>query len=243
MDSIKYLAELATNLDNSGNIKCADVIDELIKNKSVVKVAQYVGVIGYVLKQNRAMGNCIRKKRVANTGSMQQVVLDCLKEYQDGQQYGNNDWTAKYAQVIEQFPENFDSAHIAFIEAIAQENNLDEHFDRIKKAHKLLEKNNIEDDLLSALVIDINLLKSSQKGDDRPFKVATSRSQQGFWSKRFDSRSGQTELAKLANEVNPGLTDLIDDYVEENTEKSCGLPTFPENASILRQETKNKKEK
>ena len=117
MDKIitDHLVKLSDSLDKAGKSQCSNIVDGLIKDRSITKIAQYVGVIGYVLKQNRAIANCVRKKRVANSGSMQEVVLDCLKEYQDGQEYGNNEWTAKYAQVIEDSPKDFGSSQTDFL--------------------------------------------------------------------------------------------------------------------------------
>ena len=165
MDSIsEHLAQLSDGLDKAGQTKCADIVDNLIQNKSVVKLAQYVGVIGYVLKQNRAMGNCIRKKRASSTSSMQEVVLDCLKEYQDGQEYGNdNEWTKKYAQIIQQIPEKFETLGPEFLNILSEENQIDSHIDNIKKAHFLLKENNINDDLIESAIKDIKKLENRKK--------------------------------------------------------------------------------
>ena len=82
MDKIRmYLVEISDRLEREVKTTCVDAIDELVKTSSLKKVAQYVGVIGYVLKQERAMSNCIRKKRAASSSEpMQEIVLGCLKE-------------------------------------------------------------------------------------------------------------------------------------------------------------------
>lgn len=70
MNLSEYLANLADRLDRDGKIKSANAVDNLLQNGSLEKVAQYVGAIGYVLKQERAMANCIRQKRVSSSGPM-----------------------------------------------------------------------------------------------------------------------------------------------------------------------------
>jgi len=192
MDRIsESLIQLSDQLDQAGNVKCANIIDDLLKERSLHKVAQYVGVIGYVLKQNRAMGNCVRKKRVASQASMQEVVLECLSEYQDGQEYGTNDWTSKYAEVIQQAPTKFASTHVDFLNAVAEENKLSDHISRVKEAHSFLLKSKIEDHLINEVVANLDELeKSLKEGDDahRPFKVAAPPSERSRWS-RFWSPS------------------------------------------------------
>lgn len=194
-----HLVELSDSLDKAGKTQCSDVVDGLIKNQSITKIAQYVGVIGYVLKQSRAMEQCIRKKRVANSGSMQEVVLDCLKEYQDGQNYNNNDWTAKYAQVIEDSPENFESSHTDMLKVIAEENDLSDHIEKVKEAGKILKENEIEDSLFKAVLADLDQLdKLFKEGDvgQRPFKLAAPRSQRGFWSRLWSPSGSRRGVQK-----------------------------------------------
>ena len=192
MDKIsEQLIQLSDTLDKAGKTKCANAVDELIEHKSLMKVAQYVGVIGYVLKQNRAMGNCIRKNRVSSTASMQEVVLGCLSEYQDGQQYDNNEWTSKYAQVVKQFPDQFASSHVDFLEALAKENNMEQHIARVKKAQTVLSQESIQNELMDQVAFDLESLESVLKEGDaaqRPFKVAAPPSGRGNWS-RFWSPS------------------------------------------------------
>ena len=189
MDKITdRLISLSDSLDKAGNLKCANLVDGLIKNRAAIKVAQYVGVIGYVLKQNRAMGNCIRKKRVASDSSMQEVVMECLSEYQDGQSYGNNDWTAKYAQVIEQTPEYFESSCMDFLETIAEENKIGEYVKQMEDTNKTLEANDFKKTIVARVLEDLEMLLKEGDVDHRPFKVAAPQSDRSFWS-RFWSPS------------------------------------------------------
>ncbi len=192
MDKIsEQLIQLSDTLDKAGKTKCANIVDELIEHKSLMKVAQYVGVIGYVLKQNRAMGNCIRKKRGSSTASMQEVVLGCLSEYQDGQQYDNNEWTSKYAQVVKQLPDQFASSHVDFLEALAKDNNIEEHIARVKEAQTILNQEGMQDVFMDQVTFDLESLESVLKEGDvdhRPFKVAAPPSGRGNWS-RFWSPS------------------------------------------------------
>lgn len=187
----EQLVQLSDKLDKAGKTKCANAIDGLIEHQSLTKVAQYVGVIGYVLKQNRAMGNCIRKKRVSSTGSMQEVVLGCLKEYQDGQDYHNTEWVSKYAQVIQQFPEQFASVHIDFLEILAEENNITQHIARVKQAQTMLRQEKEQSDVINQIAFDLESLDRVLKegdADPRPFKVAAPQSPRSRWS-RFWSPS------------------------------------------------------
>lgn len=151
---------MADRLDASGYPDCANCIDAALENKSLTKVAQYVGAIGYVLKQNRALGNCIRKKRVANSGPMQEVVLDCLKEYQDGQDYHDTEWTSKYAQVIQQKPECFDGSCREYIKAISELNNIESHVNMVRLAQNKLNEFGQQDTYLDQLLEHYDSLES-----------------------------------------------------------------------------------
>lgn len=196
MDNIvAHLTALSNQLDKMGKLRCADNVDSLISNGSVVKVAQYVGVIGYVLKQNRAMGNCVRKKRVASNASMQEVVLECLKEYQDGQEYGNNEWTSKYAQVVEQCPDRFNDAHLEFLRDVAANNNMDRHIFDIASTAEMLDKNNIQDSLLNEVLANVETLGDilQKEGNSSVnFKLAAPVRERGFWDK-FTNPSQRTK--------------------------------------------------
>lgn len=149
-DLIQHLVTLANDLDNNNKFASADVVDNLLTSGSLVKVAQYVGVIGYVLKQNRAMGNCIRKKRASSDGPMQEVIMDCIKEYQDGQDYDDNEWTSKYAQVIQQVPSK--NTFSDFLNILGKENEISKHAKTVVEAHTKLASENIQDNIINDLI-------------------------------------------------------------------------------------------
>ncbi len=175
MDINNHLFELADHLDSLGLQKCADLVDDVIKSKSLIKVAQYVGVIGYVLKQNRAMSNCIRKNRVSSDLSMQEIVLGCLKEYQDGQDYQDTEWHAKYAQTVKTEPLLFDGAHLSFLAEIGRQNNIPMHVENIRKLSESLQENEIDDSVISKVLSHIDTLGNllqQEITDTRPFKVS-----------------------------------------------------------------------
>lgn len=186
MEVTQHLLELSDRLDREGHTKCADAVDSLMKTSSVQKVAQYVGIIGYVLKQERAMSNCIRKKRVASSESMQQVVMECLKEYQDGQDYQNTEWTSKYAQVIESNPDAFTTTHMDFLEEIGKLNDIDEHLNNVIEVSKELKEANVEDDLISTLLTHASLygdVLEKEASSTANFKVAAPPSERGWWGR------------------------------------------------------------
>lgn len=143
---INSFIKIADNLDKSGNITVANTIDNLISDNSLIKVAQYVGAIGYVLKQHRAMSNCIRQKRASSDQPMQEVVLTCIKEYQDGQSYGHNEWTERYASVIQAMPEHFGSKMLSqFVKISMQENKLQSPLVKVAECcDKLIEQKTID---------------------------------------------------------------------------------------------------
>lgn len=167
---LEYALELADRLDRSDKQVCADAVDQLIQSGSLQKVAQYVGVIGYVLKQQRAMANCIRYKRAQKEGSMQEVVLECLKEYQDGQDYHDTEWTSKYASVLESDPRLFKTAHVDFLQAIAENNGIEDHFSKICAVSKILEENGEKDSTVEKLIYDYTtLMQIASEGPSRRF--------------------------------------------------------------------------
>ena len=216
MDKIpEQLIQLSDKLDKAGKTKCANVIDELIKHQSLTKVAQYVGVIGYVLKQNRAMGNCIRKKRASSTVPMQEIVLGCLREYQEGQQYDNTEWALKYAQVVQQFPDQFASCHVDFLETLAEENNMNQHMDRVKMAQNTLKQEDVQDSLINQIAFDLESLERVLKegdADHRPFKVAAPPSQRNrwnrFWSPSWTRRGKDKDTQFEMDAVLESLTNI-----------------------------------
>ena len=161
--TLNKIIALADKLDQTGFQKYASRIDQLIQDQSFVKIAQYVGAIGYVLKQHRALSNCIRQKRVASTGPMQNVVMDCLKEYQDGQSYNNNEWTSKYASVLASMPDQFDKLHLDLLDIIAKENDISTHLTKVSSVCKDLIAENIQDDLINRIYADVQSIEKMLK--------------------------------------------------------------------------------
>lgn len=184
MDRIQeHLIKLSDDFDKKGKKVCADTIDSLISSKSVQKVAQYVGVIGYVLKQNRAIANCIRRKK-ADSRSMQEKVLECLKEYQDGQNYNDTEWTQKYAQVIESKPELFNKSYIPFLKSIADASDITKEINKIKTANNTLKINGHHDSIINDLMKHYDSLSEYMSGGNSEnfFKLAA-RPQRSNWSR------------------------------------------------------------
>ncbi len=185
MDVNELLIRLADKLDQEGKSVCASAVDDLIKTSSLQKVAQYVGAIGYVLKQNRAMSNCVRKKRVDSNGPMQEIVLDCLKEYQDGQDYHNTEWTSKYAQVISEVPESFENAHLHYLKDLAESNDIQTHIDKVAETSEILHNNHEYvssiDDVLVSLYSLNNVIEKEAGSTKFPFRLAAP--QRSWWDR------------------------------------------------------------
>ena len=187
LDLTTYLITLADKLDKEENTVCADAVDNLLlKTASLEKLAQYVGVIGYVLKQNRAMGNCIRKKRVASDSSMQDVVLSCLKEYQDGQDYNDTKWTSKYADTLSRRPDLFKTSHLTLLHDLGQSWEIDKHLNNVRTASQILKDNNVDEERVNTILSHIETLgKMLQKETNKyPFKFAAPL--RNWWSRLWN---------------------------------------------------------
>lgn len=211
----EHLFKLADGLDQKNKIITANLVDDVIKNQSLLKVAQYVGAIGYVLRQNRAMGNCIRRKRVKAQGSMQEVVFECLKEYQDGNKFYDTDWARKYAEVVRQEPEQFKIAHIEFLQALSETNDINTHVNRLQALSQRLRDDDITDDLIDKVLLHVAQLETMIEGDMRkegrnstsPFKEA-----QGFWSGLAQGVSeglGNLQRGRQTGKVKPYIQQMI----------------------------------
>lgn len=185
MNLDQYLIDVGDRLDREGKEVCANAIDNLLASQSLTKVAQYVGVIGYVLKQNRAMENCIRKKRVSSSDSMQNVILSCLKEYQDGQKYENTEWHSKYAQSIKQNPDNFDSLHVKIANEITDTENIKTHIAQVQSAALILHDHGVDDEVMLQVLKHAEELSGilDKDGAKHPFKLAAPSSPRSNWSK------------------------------------------------------------
>jgi hypothetical protein len=218
MDISNHLFELADHLDSLGLQKCADLVDDVIKSKSLIKVAQYVGVIGYVLKQNRAMSNCIRKSRVSSDLSMQEIVLGCLKEYQDGQDYQNTEWHAKYAQTVKAEPLLFNEAHLLLLAEIGKQNNIPTHVENIRRLSESLQENEIDDSVISKVLSHIDTLGNllqQEVTDTRPFKVSAAlpKTAKWDWLRRLNPfgkgrSTQQTESSEVESDDKKALSEV-----------------------------------
>lgn len=232
VDINSHLVELADHLDKDGKTVCANAVDDLIQSTSLTKVAQYVGVIGYVLKQNRAMCNCIRKKRVANSGAMQDVILECLKEYQDGQNYNDTEWTSKYAQSIVRNPDQFNKAHLALIAEMGRNDNLENHINRVRKVASVLKENDIDDDVINQVLSHIQILGDmlqKEAANARPFKVAADPGKKGKWSRFWESPANPfSSWYKKYDEENKmrGDDKEMDRELDEITDKIMSISTL-----------------
>ena len=159
MDLTNYLIGLADKLDQEGKCKSAEAIDSLlIKTSSLDKLAQYVGVIGYVLKQERAMSNCVRRKRAKTDGSMQEVVLSCLKEYQDGQNYQNDEWTSKYAAAISNKPKSFDKMHLIVLSTLGREMDIVSHLSNTQQVADILKEEQVNNEKIDLILSHVDIL-------------------------------------------------------------------------------------
>lgn len=190
-DLNKHLVQLADRCDLEGKKACANAIDDLIASDSLTKISQYVGVIGYVLKQNRAMANCVRRKRAASdTQPMQTIVLECLKEYQTGQDYQDTEWSSKYAQTVNSDPSKFSIAHLEIINRLGSMMNIEEHVDQLHKVASVLQTDGVADDVISQTVDEITRLGDflREETTSLPFRVAAPPSPRSRWS-RFWSPS------------------------------------------------------
>jgi len=94
---IEKLNKIANSLDEKKLYKEANKIDKISNNVFDIKLAQYVGVQGYAIRNSRCMDNCKRIKKSKNKNlTSQQVWEECWKEYKDSINNDNSKWD-KYA--------------------------------------------------------------------------------------------------------------------------------------------------
>lgn len=157
MDITNYLVELADQLDKQKLYSAANAVDKLIKTSSLNKVAQYVGAIGYILKNERAMQGCIRKKRTSEpkSTSMQSVIMGCLKEYQDGQKYDDTEWHKKYAEVIKVEPSLYKHAASSLANVTAEVNDIETHVDNLISAADVLAEAGKDDPFIISTLAEL----------------------------------------------------------------------------------------
>jgi len=101
------MIQLADKLDRKNAKKAVEMLDSCIKTAGLIKEAQYVGIQGYWLKQERCFINCYNAKRRKSSGkaSPQECFFDCLDEYQEAMvdSVETDSWS-KYAQVSPSTP-------------------------------------------------------------------------------------------------------------------------------------------
>lgn len=255
MDSTQeYLINLSDSLDQKGKTICANAIDNLINTRAMEKVAQYVGVIGYILKQNRAMCNCVRKKKTSQ--SYQEAVFECLKEYQDGQKYENTEWSSKYAQIVKEEPNLINKSHIDFLKSIGIQNNIDALANSIREANSILDLNKESSLKISELIEDYDaVVKLMEDQSVNFFNVGhlkeSARPQRNFWSRIWNPRGSekgedkdaQFEMANILSNINnmdfhvQGMKTMIaraKNEVSGYTSNSYTNLPSPENQDIVR---------
>lgn len=94
---IKNITEVATELEKKGLSKTASILDSIAEQSIQIKTAQYLGVQGYAIRNDRCLKNCQRIKKAKNINmSAQQAVQECLNEYSKSINNDNAQWD-KYA--------------------------------------------------------------------------------------------------------------------------------------------------
>ena len=104
---------------------------------------------------------------MASNDPMQKVILSCLQEYQDGQDYHDTEWTSKYAQVIKTAPTMFNMAHITLAKSIFETNDLSTHINEIKKVSQVLQENKTEDQVINKVLEHVEALQDILNKDEQ----------------------------------------------------------------------------
>jgi len=95
------LIKIASDLESKGLKNSSSIVRSAEKVLSNFKMAQYVGVQGYWLKNRRCWDNCYRQKRTSQPGtSAQEVWMECWDEYKGSINNPESTW-AKYADKSE----------------------------------------------------------------------------------------------------------------------------------------------
>ncbi len=94
---INELVDVADKLDNNKKYSISDSICKVARRVQNLKFAQYVGVQGYWIRNERCWTNCYRIKRTENPEKSAQVVWkECQNEYVDSINNDHSGWE-KYA--------------------------------------------------------------------------------------------------------------------------------------------------
>ena len=93
------LTKISSTLEDKGLKKTSLVVKDAIKAVHNYKMAQYVGIQGYWLKNRRCWDNCYRHKRTSQPGTpAQEVWMECWDEYKESINNEKSTW-GKYAGV------------------------------------------------------------------------------------------------------------------------------------------------
>jgi hypothetical protein len=91
------LIKIASTLEDKGLKKSSSIVRNAEKILANFKMAQYVGVQGYWLKNRRCWDNCYRHKRTTQPDTpAQKVWMECWDEYKNSINNNKSSW-AKYA--------------------------------------------------------------------------------------------------------------------------------------------------
>tara|TARA_B100000614_G_scaffold262903_1_gene299892 strand:- start:66372 stop:67601 length:1230 start_codon:yes stop_codon:yes gene_type:complete len=95
---VNQLVKIAGSLDKAGGDKFASRLDAISDKLLGVKVAQYVGLQGYWIRNTRCWSNCYRQKRAGNPDMpAQEVWGKCHEEYLASINNDGSKWD-KYAE-------------------------------------------------------------------------------------------------------------------------------------------------
>jgi len=95
---VNQLVKIASSLDKAGGDKFASQLDDISDKLLCVKVAQYVGLQGYWIRNTRCWSNCYRQKRAGNPEMpAQEVWGKCHEEYLASINNDGSKWD-KYAE-------------------------------------------------------------------------------------------------------------------------------------------------
>jgi len=95
---IKELVDIAVQCEKAGLQKSASNIDNISQSLLNIKTAQYLGIQGYWVRNERCWSNCYRNKRTNKPKlSAQQVWQECQTEYAESINDDKSGWE-KYAE-------------------------------------------------------------------------------------------------------------------------------------------------
>jgi len=95
---VNQLVKIAGGFDRAGGDKFASRLDDISDKLLGVKVAQYVGLQGYWIRNTRCWSNCYRQKRAGNPSMpAQEVWGECHEEYLASINNDGSKWD-KYAE-------------------------------------------------------------------------------------------------------------------------------------------------